>query len=208
MLTYCPRITERVESTGGQPIDLNLPPSDGGPQAITSDVAIQASDANGLVQGAFQPGGLHQTSSQQSQQSQEGSPSSVKSRPNSAHTKRHAQGRPPPLPPYPSAYTNNSVNQVSGGKGLGRTGAANGIIVESPTGGMQVTLDGAGSWSDLARQDATLPTDAAGVANANGKPEGSGGVFGFLSRKKGRAHSPKPKERGVLGKEGARAVIG
>lgn len=81
-------------------------------------------------------------------------------------------------------------------------------MVESPTGGVQVTLDGGGSWSDLARQDATLPADAAG-AGEGGKAEGSsGGVFGFLSRKKGRGGSPKPKERGVLGKEGARVVIG
>jgi serine/threonine kinase 32 len=82
--------------------------------------------------------------------------------------------------------------------------------VGSPTGGVQVTLDGGGSWSDLARQDATLPADAAGGANhdPNGKQEGGGGVFGFLSRKKGRGNSPKPKERGVLGKEGARVVIG
>ena len=75
-----------------------------------------------------------------------------------------------------------------------------------------MTLDGQGSWSDLARQDATLPADAAGVNNdLNGTgrtSEGSGGVFGFLNRKKGRAGSPKPKERGVLGKEGARQVIG
>lgn len=83
-------------------------------------------------------------------------------------------------------------------------------MVESPTGGMQVTLDGGGSWSDLARQDATLPADAAGVNNELAGKEGGvgGGVFGFLTRKKGRGNSPKPKERGVLGKEGARVVIG
>ncbi|KAL6399567.1 AGC/YANK protein kinase [Ilyonectria robusta] len=78
--------------------------------------------------------------------------------------------------------------------------------VTSPTGGVQVTLDGGGSWSELARQDATLPTDANNAAE--GKDEGSGGVFGFLKSKKGRNNSPKPKERGVLGKKGARAVIG
>lgn len=83
------------------------------------------------------------------------------------------------------------------------------MVVGSPTGGIQVTLDGGSSWSDLARQDATLPADASGANNElGGKPEGSGGVFGFLNRKKGRGHSPKPKERGVLGKEGARVVIG
>lgn len=32
-------------------------------------------------------------------------------------------------------------------------------------------------------------------------------MFGFLKSKKGRNNSPKPKERGVLGKEGARVVI-
>jgi serine/threonine kinase 32 len=76
----------------------------------------------------------------------------------------------------------------------------------SPTGGVQVTLDGSGSWSELARQDATLPTDANNIGE--GKSEGSGGMFGFLKSKKGRTNSPKPKERGVLGKEGARVVIG
>lgn len=76
----------------------------------------------------------------------------------------------------------------------------------SPSGGVQVTLDGGGSWSELARQDATLPTDANNVGE--GKAETSGGMFGFLKSKKGRTNSPKPKERGVLGKEGARVVIG
>ncbi|KAK0743288.1 kinase-like domain-containing protein [Schizothecium vesticola] len=129
------------------------------------------------------------------------SPSSVSKvqRPTSSHRRGAAPGRPPPLPPYPQSYTNTGRT--------GRSGAP--MMVGSPTGGMQVTLDGGSSWSELARQDATLPTDASGVNNdINGKPEGSGGVFGFLNRKKGRAHSPKPKERGVLGKEGARVVIG
>lgn len=78
--------------------------------------------------------------------------------------------------------------------------------VASPTGGVQVTLDGKGSWSELARQDATLPTDANCIDGS--KQETNGGVFGFLNRKKGRSNSPKPRERGVLGKEGARVVIG
>ncbi|KAK3381342.1 kinase-like domain-containing protein [Podospora didyma] len=130
-----------------------------------------------------------------------GSPTSLKlQRPHSNHQRRGPPGRPAPLPPYPQPYTNNS----GGGGRTGRSGAP-GMMVESPTGGMQVTLDGSSSWSDLARQDATLPADAS--ANNDGKPEGSGGVFGFLSRKKGRGSSPKPKERGVLGKEGARVVI-
>ncbi|KAK5995027.1 Serine/threonine-protein kinase 32C [Cladobotryum mycophilum] len=77
--------------------------------------------------------------------------------------------------------------------------------VTSSTGGVQVTLDGGGSWSDLARQDATLPRDANTFSDS--KSEHSGGVFGFLKNKRGRNNSPKPRERGVLGKEGARVVI-
>ncbi|KAL1845159.1 hypothetical protein VTK73DRAFT_1022 [Phialemonium thermophilum] len=115
----------------------------------------------------------------------------------------HQRRQPPSLAPYPQAYTN-----VPNGGGRAGRGGSSGIIVESPTGGVQVTLDGGGSWSDLARQDATLPADASGANNELvGKPESSGGVFGFLSRKKGRGNSPKPKERGVLGKEGARVII-
>ncbi|KAH6843049.1 kinase-like domain-containing protein [Chaetomium sp. MPI-CAGE-AT-0009] len=124
-------------------------------------------------------------------------------------------GRPAPLPPYPQSY-----NTPTPGNG-GRSGRAfvPGMVVSSPAGGVQVTLDGGSSWSDLARQDATLPADASGANNepgGGGKDGGSGGsgsgsgggVFGFLRGKKGRGNSPKPKERGVLGKEGARVVLG
>lgn len=101
--------------------------------------------------------------------------------------------RPAPLPPqYQSQYVSRPLPPTSN-------------RVASPTGGVSVTLDGGGSWSELARQDATLPTDANTVVDS--KNEGSGGMFGFLKSKKGRNNSPKPKERGVLGKEGARVVI-
>lgn len=101
--------------------------------------------------------------------------------------------RPAPPPPYPNQF-------------MSRQYPIAGQRVTSPAGGVQVTLDGGGSWSELARQDATLPTDANHAAD--GKGESSGGMFGFLRSKKGRNNSPKPKERGVLGKEGARVVIG
>ncbi|KAI0553134.1 kinase-like domain-containing protein [Xylaria curta] len=78
-------------------------------------------------------------------------------------------------------------------------------LVQSPTGGMSFTLEGTGSWSELARRDNTLPTDA--NALGDDKAGGSGGMFGLFGRKK-RGYSPKPKERGVLGKEGARQIIG
>lgn len=77
----------------------------------------------------------------------------------------------------------------------------------SKGGGMQVTLDGTGSWSQLAKdQSATIPAEAInGVDSKGGKQ--AHGMLGFLSRHKGREKSPKPQEAGVLGKEGARVVI-
>ena len=78
---------------------------------------------------------------------------------------------------------------------------------------MQVVLDETGSWSDLAnRGNNALLGDpcerdsrSGGGSERKGKPTG---MLGFLSRKKGRERSPKPMERGVLGKEGARVVVG
>ena len=61
-----------------------------------------------------------------------------------------------------------------------------------------------GSWSTLADRTTTLPVDAA-VAR-EGKESGS--VRGFLRGKKTRYRTPKPREAGVLGKAGARHIIG
>lgn len=66
-------------------------------------------------------------------------------------------------------------------------------------GGVQVVLNETGSWSDMANQSSSL------IQNPNA--ERPSGMLGFLSRKKGRDRSPKAKERGVLGKEGARVII-
>ncbi|KAJ4295390.1 Serine/threonine kinase [Kalmusia sp. IMI 367209] len=66
-------------------------------------------------------------------------------------------------------------------------------------GGVQVVLNETGSWSDMANQSSSL------LQNPNA--ERPSGMLGFLSRKKGRDRSPKAKERGVLGKEGARVII-
>ncbi|KAJ4342038.1 Serine/threonine kinase [Didymella glomerata] len=66
-------------------------------------------------------------------------------------------------------------------------------------GGVQVVLDGTGSWSEMANQSSALVQ--------NPQTEKPSGMLGFLSRKKGRDRSPKAKERGVLGKEGARVII-
>ncbi|KAF2744110.1 kinase-like protein [Sporormia fimetaria CBS 119925] len=67
-------------------------------------------------------------------------------------------------------------------------------------GGVQVVLNETGSWSDMANQSSSL-------IQAQSPAEKPSGMLGFLSRKKGRDRSPKAKERGVLGKEGARVII-
>ncbi|TAQ83057.1 hypothetical protein B7494_g8619 [Chlorociboria aeruginascens] len=94
-----------------------------------------------------------------------------------------------PISPYQPSY--NRLQRPSGTR------------KESQGGGVQVVLGETGSWSELAKQDATLPVDAK-LTEGAGKPSG---MLGFLSRKRGRGHSPKPQERGILGKEGARVVI-
>ncbi|KAJ9631246.1 uncharacterized protein PV06_03964 [Exophiala oligosperma] len=77
----------------------------------------------------------------------------------------------------------------------------------SKGGGVHMVLDETGSWTQLA--DQTPPGYPEGMGgDAGAKYEkGSGSMLGFLSRKKGRDRSPKPKEAGVLGKIGARHII-
>ena len=72
---------------------------------------------------------------------------------------------------------------------------------------MQVTLGETGSWSDLADKNVTLPAEGKSAAAAGVKGQKPAGLLGFMSRKGGRARSPKPREAGVLGKEGARVVV-
>ena len=68
--------------------------------------------------------------------------------------------------------------------------------------GVQVVLNETGSWSDMANQSQRMVQEEAG---GDKKPNG---MLGFLSRKKGRDRSPKAREKGVLGKEGARVIVG
>ncbi|ODA82397.1 hypothetical protein RJ55_00904 [Drechmeria coniospora] len=140
-----------------------------------------------LTTGAATPGSVRADGRLVSQPLASGQVSSSENR--QAQPSRKA---PPPPLQYQSGYVSKPLPPTSS-------------RVASPTGGVQVTLDGGGSWSELARQDSTLPTDANSAANP--KNESSGGVFGFLKGKRGRNNSPKPRERGVLGKEGARVVI-
>jgi serine/threonine kinase 32 len=75
----------------------------------------------------------------------------------------------------------------------------------SKSGGVQMVLDESGSWSNLADHTSPMPQD--GLQDAGKQEKSSGSMLGFLSRKKGRDRSPKPKEAGVLGKIGARHIM-
>ncbi|PTB44045.1 uncharacterized protein TrAFT101_002603 [Trichoderma asperellum] len=151
-------------------------------------------------------------------QGEDGDPSSMEPQAITTDEVTHvpAVNEPPvtyPLPPVEPTVSNDmrgNPNQAQSSAYPGQTqyvprSPQMSKRVTSPTGGVQLTLDGGGSWSELARQDATLPKDANTAAES--KNESSGGMFGFLKSKKGRNNSPRPKERGVLGKEGARVVI-
>ncbi|KAF3492336.1 Serine/threonine/dual specificity protein kinase, catalytic domain [Arthroderma uncinatum] len=117
-------------------------------------------------------------------------------------TQGHPQYPPPPPPAAPTSQPQ--------ARGATRN--------RSKSGGVQMVLEETGSWSGLADQTPTGDALANcsgmggnGLQNsgtaAGGPGTGTGGMFSFLSRKKGRERSPKPSERGVLGKEGARVVI-
>ena len=82
----------------------------------------------------------------------------------------------------------------------------------SKSGGAQVTQDDMGNWSDLKHRTSNgsggdREGGRSGASNGSGQMKPNG-MLGFLSRKKGRQRSPKPMEAGVLGKEGARVVVG
>ncbi|TVY39972.1 Serine/threonine-protein kinase [Lachnellula occidentalis] len=138
-----------------------------------------------------QPGHPHLQPNGQQRQNVSASQPTSHPRPNNH---RHASSRSEvgiatPLSPYQDSY--NRQHRPSGTR------------KESQGGGVQVVLGEGGSWSELAKKDTTLPADA-NLIEAAQKPTG---MLGFLNRKRGRGHSPKPQERGILGKEGARVVI-
>ncbi|KAI2626955.1 kinase-like protein [Hypomontagnella submonticulosa] len=165
-----------LQKEGTVDTDSTAGPAHDEPQAISTNEVKTAPTHNGGQPQLYQPTPVQETSSSGSSRAQKSSP-----RP------------PPPLPSYHRTYT-KSISQSSG------------IQVKSPSGGISVTLEDTGSWSDLARRDATLPADANALSEDK-SGSGGGSVFGLFGRKK-RGHSPKPKERGVLGKEGARQVVG
>lgn len=96
----------------------------------------------------------------------------------------------------PSAQPSTSRGQPPRPRGSTRS--------TSMGGGVQVVLNEQGSWSDMANQSKEMVD-----GERDKRAERSPGMLGLFSRKKGRDRSPKgkEKERGVLGKEGARVVI-
>jgi serine/threonine kinase 32 len=108
------------------------------------------------------------------------------------------------LPKGPPAHVRPASSSKSFSRPLPPQRPAAAQRQTSKSGGVQMVLDESGSWSNLADQTAPMPQDG----GDGGKQEKSGGsMLGFLSRKKGRDRSPKPKEAGVLGKLGARHII-
>lgn len=122
-------------------------------------------------------------------------PKSHNSSPGSANTRvpRQLSKGQSPLSTYPSSGTYPQSGT--------RNPRPNASRKKSMSSAVPVTVDG--SWPELAKKDSTLPADAK-LVEATVKHSG---MLGFLSRKRGRGHSPKPQERGILGKEGARVVI-
>ena len=114
---------------------------------------------------------------------------------------QHPQQQPPTSRPPGSPHHNNQRQQ----QGRGGTRTA------SKGGGVQVVLDEQGSWADLGNKESRISNGDERNSRSGSSTTGSSkpnGMLGFLSRKKGRQRSPKPMEAGVLGKEGARVVVG
>lgn len=107
--------------------------------------------------------------------------------PPTSHPQQHQQQQTPTTSPHAQRQRGGTRNVSKGG-------------------GVQVTLDETGPWTELAKKNSSLPADAINC-NESSKHAKPNGMLGFLSRHKGREKSPKPQESGVLGKEGARVVI-
>lgn len=88
-----------------------------------------------------------------------------------------------------------------------------GSVSPQPSGQHQAGGSGSGSYQVHAMASDSWPELMDAAAGGTGEGHGDGmekkpsGMLGFLSRKKGRDRSPKARERGVLGKEGARVIV-
>jgi len=63
-------------------------------------------------------------------------------------------------------------------------------------------------WSVPKVQQLAMPFAGAVMRGGHGGPRKASNKLGFLSRKKESDRVPKARERGVIGKEGARVIVG
>ena len=144
--------------------------------------------------------------------------------PNKSHLSGSPNGSPPMTMHGQAALSNHSehypANEIPIGQGVpGLTShpapAAQGRQPPRSAGGPRggglqvVTNDDGTTWEGVSKKETRSTNGSSevreGGRSTKGKPSG---MLGFLSRKKGRERSPKPMEPGVLGKEGARVVVG
>lgn len=139
-------------------------------------------------------------------------------------TKSHPSGSPPMTTQGQAPLSNHSeyypANETLAGQGV--PGAAHpasppqtrqppkGAVAPAKGGGLQVVSNDDGNPLEASNKKERRTSNGhsearEGGRSSKGKPNG---MLGFLSRKKGREKSPKPMEAGVLGKEGARVVVG
>ena len=135
--------------------------------------------------------------------------------PGRAHLPKSSSGSPPMGPgdvedgsmPMKPELQQRSVSSTSAAppRAVMRLREQGGRNVRSASLGMgmgAVAGDDTKSWSDLPDPSATIPIEGK-INEAKGKPS----MLGFLTRKHGRGQSPRPQERGVLGREGARHIV-
>ncbi|KAI9810853.1 MAG: hypothetical protein M1826_003442 [Phylliscum demangeonii] len=117
----------------------------------------------------------------------------------------NSAARRPTLHPHDSSLDAGSSATGPSGRPAARTLGSRdpSMTAAAASAGPPLVRNETSSWPDLA--DASSPPLDSKVDLKGHKPNG---MLGFLSRKKGRGVSPKPQERGVLGKEGARHVVG
>lgn len=128
-------------------------------------------------------------------------------------SKAIAHFEPPPIPQStsPAPATTKRRRQTTTAREGGSSGGQYYGGVVSGGGGGAASRNASGSNMAVATAAGGTPGDEPPIPMGSGDerdPKRPSGMLGFLSRKKGRDRSPKARERGVLGKEGARQIVG
>ncbi|KAI9846557.1 MAG: hypothetical protein M1838_001233 [Thelocarpon superellum] len=157
------------------------------------------------------------TSTSKSSTEDSGSPGIAIDSPTRVPIPKSTNGSPPPAlkdgreggDAAASRTTTQDSQQRSVSATAGAPRAVTRLREKTNRGNRSISLGGAGQGGmgenkpgvDLADPSSTIPTE--GKPEAKGKPS----MLGFLTRKHGRGASPRPQERGVLGREGARHIV-